>query len=56
VTEQLKQLIVAAEDDSENCATAYLNGKMSDEEFIKKFKESRKLYHIRNQKLERLGK
>jgi hypothetical protein len=37
---------------TEQCASSFLEGKLNEEEFIKAFKESRKLYHLRNAKLE----
>jgi hypothetical protein len=44
-------MVATAEDMTELSATSYLEGKLTEEEFVKVFKESRKLYHTRNTKL-----
>ncbi|KAJ3303528.1 hypothetical protein HDV03_003707 [Kappamyces sp. JEL0829] len=54
VTEQLRQLVATSDDMTDLCASSYLEGKLSEEEFIKAFKEARKLYHSRAGKLETL--
>ena len=52
--EEVRHLVAASDDMSELCAASFLEGKLTEDEFIKAFKESRKLYHIRNAKLEAL--
>ncbi|KAJ3313281.1 Vacuolar protein sorting-associated protein 37A [Boothiomyces sp. JEL0838] len=56
LTEQLRQLVATSDDMTELSAASFLEGKLSEDEFIKAFKESRKLYHLRNAKLENLTK
>ncbi|KAJ3275893.1 Vacuolar protein sorting-associated protein 37A [Terramyces sp. JEL0728] len=56
LTEQLRQLVATSDDMTELSAASFLEGKLSEDEFIKAFKESRKLYHLRNAKLETLTK
>ena len=46
--------MASADDMSETCAAAFLEGKLGEEEFIKAFKESRRVYHLRMEKLEKL--
>lgn len=43
-------MVATSEDMSELSASAFLEGKLTEEEFLKAFKESRKLYHLRQQK------
>jgi molybdopterin-biosynthesis enzyme MoeA-like protein len=52
VTEQLRQLVATSDDMTEICAASFLEGKLSEEAFIKAFKEARKLYHSRAVKLD----
>ncbi|KAI8900859.1 hypothetical protein BC833DRAFT_579923 [Globomyces pollinis-pini] len=54
ITEQLRQMVATSEDMTELSATSYLEGKLTEDEFIKAFKESRKLFHARSFKLEKL--
>ena len=52
MTEQLRQMVATSDDMTELCAASYLEGKLTEDEFIKAFKESRKLYHMRSAKLQ----
>lgn len=54
VVEYLKKLVQKADDQTELCTASFTEGKLSEEEFIKSFKDIRKTYHIRNAKLNAL--
>ncbi len=43
-----------AGDASDACRDAYFDGKVGDDEFLKRYLELRKVYHVRNAKLELL--
>lgn len=47
-------MVNATDEECEQMASSFLEGNLSDEAFLKEFKEKRKLYHSRNAKLEYL--
>lgn len=55
LTEQLRHLVSESESMSELSTTSYLEGKLTEEEFIRAFKAARKIYHMRSEKLERIS-
>eukprot|EP00299_Pterocystis_sp_00344_P018621 c9294_g1_i2.p3 GENE.c9294_g1_i2~~c9294_g1_i2.p3 ORF type:complete len:182 (+),score=51.51 c9294_g1_i2:526-1071(+) len=54
LVQRLQQAINEAERQSEDTARNFCNGEMQCSDFIREFKEQRKLYHIRNAKKEML--
>lgn len=55
ITSQLRDAIAEADGLSESKLESFLDGDMSPEDFVKAYKESRKLYHLRAIKLETLA-
>ena len=55
LTAQFRKLVQESDDMSENSAAMYLDGKLNEDEFIKVFKESRKLYYSRSAKLDKIN-
>ncbi|KAJ1336669.1 hypothetical protein BSLG_006988 [Batrachochytrium salamandrivorans] len=52
ITSTLRDLVSTSDSMSEMSAQSYLDGKLTEDEFIRSFKESRQLYHLRSAKLE----
>lgn len=53
IISQLAKLAHHSDLQSESIAEAFLSGSKTPEDFLKEFREERKLYHLRNAKVER---
>nr|KAJ3422227.1 hypothetical protein HK105_000660 [Polyrhizophydium stewartii] len=52
ITGTLRELVTSSESMSELSAQSFLEGKLTEDEFIRAFKESRRVYHLRSAKHE----
>jgi hypothetical protein len=52
---KLKSEVQQSEELSEQIANSFLDGEIEYDHFIKQFKEVRKVYHLRNAKVERIA-
>jgi hypothetical protein len=54
VTQKLRELVQESDEMTEQICVMFLENKLSEQEFLKAFRESRIVYHSRNSKLEKL--